>query len=85
MSFQDEQAKILDMVAHGKITVEEADMLLSTLLGENNQATPEVEVVKKSHAHHVLQLSGEHKMQIGVAGVNPDFLRAVRQVKLPIS
>ena len=81
MSFQDEQAKILDMVARGKITAEEADMLLNALVSEKPSAAPKVGPNLKNH--YTTRLSNEHKLQIGVAGVSPEFLRAVRQLNLP--
>ena len=83
MSFyQAEQAKILDMVARGKITAEEADLLLGALAGEDGSATPEIETSEKGKNHHVLNLSGEHKLQIGIEGVSPEFIQALAELDL---
>ncbi|MCA9947781.1 MAG: hypothetical protein KC449_30075 [Anaerolineales bacterium] len=82
---KEERAHILSMLQKGKITVDEADLLLETLaetaVSPANDLPP---IPPKAKAGP--RLTAEQILQLNVEGADPDFIRAVRQLgDLPLS
>lgn len=86
---KEERAQILAMLQKGKITVDEADLLLEAL-GQtavpSNPTPPAKNIIPPESLkpvkplHTSPKLTAEQILQLNREGVDPDFIRAVRQL-----
>ncbi|MCA9920249.1 MAG: hypothetical protein KC445_19975, partial [Anaerolineales bacterium] len=84
---KEERTHILEMLQKGKITVDEADLLLGAL-EETAVSTPTnslppippVPPVPPKAPKAGPRLTAEQILQLNVEGADPDFIRAVRQL-----
>jgi sugar phosphate isomerase/epimerase len=73
-----ERTKILEMVASGKLTIEQADQLLERL-GAQSLADAEKRPDQRQRAAGFTNFTGEQMAALEVYEVDADYIRALRE------
>ena len=76
-----ERTKILEMVASGKLTIEQADQLLETL-GAQSMASAEKRPDQNKNASGFTNFTGEQMAALEVYEVDADYIRALQEAGL---
>jgi len=76
-----ERTKILEMVASGKLTIEQADQLLERL-GAQNLADAEKRPDQRQRAAGYTNFTGEQMAALEVYEVDADYIRALQEAGL---
>ena len=73
-----ERTKILEMIASGKLTIEQADQLLETL-GAQSMASGEKRPDQSKNASGFTTFTGEQMAALEVYEVDADYIRALQE------
>ena len=76
-----ERTKILEMVASGKLTIEQADQLLERL-GAQSMASAEKRPDQRQRAAGFTNFTGEQMAALEVYEVDADYIRALQEAGL---